>query len=376
MKNLILSLLISGSSVAASNILAQGCVAIRGFSTCSGELANRGSGGFQKGEWTISGNYRHFKSFRHFVGTEEQKERVEEHTNVINRSNFYDLSVGYSFTDRFFGTIVIPFVDHSRESGRGERSFVYSQGLADIRASVGYWLFDFSKQARSNLSVSLGVKTNTGNYKATDTYPHTDDKPDKRPVDQSIQPGDGGIGITLELQGYHLLTNNFVLSGGIYYLMNPRETNGVMTYRSRETEAIMSVPDQIALRAGLSYLIPVTGLGAYLGGRWESVPVHDLIGGSEGFRRPGNIFSVEPGLSYSYKSLQLNLDVPIAVIRNRTQSVPDKETEAITGEPRHGDAAFADYLINFGVTYRFGGKKHASMDMEDIVPTPIDGKNP
>src|SRR5690606_40538590 len=82
MKNLILSLLISGSSIVASNILAQGCVAIRGFSTCSGELANRGSGGFQKGEWTISGNYRHFKSFRHFVGTEEQK-RSEEHTSEL-----------------------------------------------------------------------------------------------------------------------------------------------------------------------------------------------------------------------------------------------------------------------------------------------------
>jgi hypothetical protein len=168
-----------------------------------------------------------------------------------------------------------------------------------------------------------------------------------------------------------LLTNNFVLSAVIYYLINPRETNGVMTYRARETEAIMSVPDQIALRAGLSYLIPVTGLGVYLGGRWESVPVHDLIGGSEGFRRPGTIFSVEPGLSYNFKSLQLNLDVPIALIRNRTQSVPDKETEAMTGNPQHGDAAFTDYLINFGITYRFGGKKHAAIDMDHIEPTPI-----
>lgn len=214
MKAFILFLVISRASVAASNILAQGCVAIRGFSTCSGELANRGLGGFQKSEWIINGNYRHFKSFRHFVGTEEQKERVEERTNIINRSNFYDLSIGYSFTDRFFGTVVIPFVDHSRELGRGERSFVYSQGLSDIRASVGYWLFDFNKQVRSNLSVNLGVKTNTGNYKATDIYPHTDGNPDKRPVDQSIQPGDGGIGITLEVQGYHLSTNNFVLSEG------------------------------------------------------------------------------------------------------------------------------------------------------------------
>jgi hypothetical protein len=367
MKNFMLCLVISFSSVVTSNILAQGCVAIRGFSTCGGGLTNRGAAG----EWSVSGNYRYFKSFRHFVGTEEQVERVEEHTNVINRSSFYDLSVSYSFTDRLFGTIVLPFVDHSRESGRGERTFVYSQGLSDIRASVGYWLFDFNKQVQSNLSVSLGIKSNTGDYKATDIHAPREGRPDERPVDQSIQPGDGGIGVTFELQGYHMLTNDLFVSGGFYYLLNPRETNGVLTYRSQESEAIMSVPDQIALRAGLTYNIPVTGLGVYLGGRWESVPVHDLIGGSEGFRRPGHVLSVEPGVSYDYKKLQLNLNLPIALIRNRTQSVPDKETERLTGEPRHGDAAFADYLVNVGITYRFGGKKHADMDMEHIEPTPI-----
>lgn len=364
MKTFIVFLSIFLFSVVTSKGLAQGCVAIRGFSTCSGELANKDAAGFHKGEWSLNTNFRHFKSYKHFVGTEEQVERVEEHTNVINRSYFYDLSISYSFTDRLFGTIVLPFVDHSRESGRAERSFVYSQGLSDVRASIGYWLFDSHKHVQSNLSASLGIKTNTGNYQATDIYPHRDGRPDERPVDQSIQPGDGGVGVTLELQGYHMLTNNFFLSGGLYYLSNPRETNGVMTYRSRETEAIMSVPDQIALRAGFTYAPPITGLGVYLGGRWECVPVHDLIGGSEGFRRPGYVLSVEPGLSYNFKSFQLNLDAPIALIRNRTQSVPDMETELLTGEPRHGDAAFADFLVNFGVTYRFGGKQHADMDMD------------
>jgi len=376
MRTFILIMAITASSVITSTAYAQGCVAIRGFSSCSGELANKDAAGFHKGEWSVSTDFRHFKSYKHFVGTEEQVERVEEHTNVINRSYFYDLSISYSFTDRLFGTVVFPYVDHSRESGRGERSFVYSQGLGDIRGSVGYWFLDPKKHVQSNISASLGIKTNSGDYDATDIYPHRDDRPDIRTVDQSIQPGDGGVGITLELQGYHMFTNNLYLSGGFYYLASPRETNGVPTYRSRETEAIMSVPDQIALRTGLTYAPAlINGLGIYLGGRYECLPVHDLIGGSEGFRRPGYVLSVEPGLSYSYQSFQFNFDMPIALVRNRTQSVPDMETEAMTGEPRHGDAAFADFLVNFGVTYRFGGRQHADMDpdVDPISPnTPID----
>jgi len=45
--------------------------------------------------------------------------------------------------------------------------------------------------------------------------------------------------------------------------------------------------------------------------------------------------------------------VPVALIRCRTQSVPDKETTAQTGVYKNGDAAFADYLINVGFTTRF-----------------------
>ncbi len=366
MKRLLLACAVLLTSMATSNIFAQGCVAIRGFSSCSGELANRSSNGFQAGEWSISGNFRHFKSFRHFVGTEEQVERVEEGTNVINRSSFYDLSIGYSFTDRLFGTLIIPYVDHSRESGRNGRSFVYSQGLGDIRASVGYWLFDFNKQVRSNMSISLGIKTNSGKSDFTDVHAPREGRPDERPVDQSIQPGDGGWGFTFELQGYHLITNNLFLSGGFYYLVNPKELNGVPTYRSRETEAIMAVPDQLAARAGLTYIFGTSGFGVYGGGRYECLPVKDLIGGNDGFRRPGYVLSVEPGLSYTRPKFQVNVDVPIALVRNRTQSVPDMQTEAMTGEPRHGDAAFADYLVSVGVTYRFGGKGHANMDMPDV----------
>lgn len=47
-----------------------------------------------------------------------------------------------------------------------------------------------------------------------------------------------------------------------------------------------------------------------------------------------------------------NVNVPIAMYRIRNQSVTDKQIENASGIARNGDAAFADYLISFGITYR------------------------
>lgn len=48
----------------------------------------------------------------------------------------------------------------------------------------------------------------------------------------------------------------------------------------------------------------------------------------------------------------------------RTQNFDDK----IDGD--NGDAAFADYLINFGLTWRFGGNS-VQHQMEEIKPVEI-----
>jgi len=45
--------------------------------------------------------------------------------------------------------------------------------------------------------------------------------------------------------------------------------------------------------------------------------------------------------------------VPIAVMRNRTQSVPDILKTEQTGVYSQGDAAFADYSVNIGFSIRF-----------------------
>jgi hypothetical protein len=87
--------------------------------------------------------------------------------------------------------------------------------------------------------------------------------------------------------------------------------------------------------------------------RDECLTVHDWIGGSNGFRRPGYIISVEPGIIYRVNKLSLYAFVPVAIVRNRTQSVPDMISSGTSGKNVHGDAAFSDYAVNLGVTLRF-----------------------
>ncbi len=349
----------------SGRLSAQGCVAIRHFSSCTG--AHPEDNLLAKGQLMLNMNYRYFKSFRHFRGTEEEPDRVANGTEVINHSHAWDFSVTYGLSDRWYASLVIPMVLNTRSSlyehGREERNVTFSRGISDVRWNLGYWLVDPGSLPKGNIAVAVGMKLPTGNYNASDIFYNVgvEGSPEVRPVDQSIQPGDGGFGITAELQFYRELSAGWFLYGGGFYLFNPRETNGTRTFRETlspilENEAIMSVPDQYSARLGFTHLFS-EDFSASLGARFDAVPVKDLIGGSEGFRRPGNVLAIEPGITYSSGNLIMSLTVPVAVRRERPQSVTDMETEELTGIPRNGDAAFADYVINAGITYRFANNK-------------------
>ena len=349
-------------------INAQGCVAIRHFSSCVGNALENNLLG--PGDIQIGSNYRYFKSFRHFRGTEEEADRVANETEVVNNAHAWDFFITYGITDRLYASATLPFVINTRSSlyehGRNERNTTFSRGLADVRLGVGYWVFNPANNPNGNLALGLGVKLPTGNYNASDIFYNVgpEGSPQVRPVDQSIQPGDGGFGITLDFQLYKKIFTDFYLYAGGFYLINPRETNGTRTFRETlspilENEAIMAVPDQFSSRLGLSYAISPL-FSTSLGARFEGVPVKDLMGGNKGFRRPGNVLSLDPGLAYMENNLSINLNVPIALRRDRPQSVTDLETQMATGNPRNGDAAFADYAINLGITFRLPNKKENS----------------
>lgn len=351
---------------------AQGCVAIRGFSSCSAGQMDGGAN-LSKGDFSVGTNFRYFESFRHFRGTKEETNRVEEGTNVINDSYFVDVTTNYSISDRLYANLLIPFVSHVRSSlyehggnSLGDRHKTRSSGLADIRLGIGYWLFKPHSKS-FNYAIETGIKLPSGDFAYIDTFYNQGANKNIEVdgvVDQSIQPGDGGVGFNLNIQGYHALSSQFMLTTTLYYLFNPRETNGVLT---RNGNSEFSVPDQYAVQIGALYFSNANGLNLYLGGRLEGVPASDLIGGSAGYRRPGYVISVDPGINYSTKNLTLSLNVPIALERNRTQSYLDKQKTSETGVYSQGDAAFADYLINLNLTYRFKKK-----NMETIPESKVD----
>lgn len=347
----------------SSRANAQGCVAIRSVGGLGTMDHGNGADSSQK-KWLLNINNRYFNSYKHFVGDVEQKQRVEAGTQVINHAYTMDVAVTRILNNRWSVSADVPIISNTRSSlyehGGKERHTTASFGLGDIRVSASYWLLNPLKHSRGNVQLGLGLKLPTGEYRYTDRfYTAVAGVTQIGPVDQSIQLGDGGTGITTEINAYYSLSHNISLYGNFYYLMNPREQNGVSTARGGTPSAnaiangsdVMSVPDQLMLRGGANMM--VNRYTFSLGVRNECIPVHDLIGGSLGFRRPGYIISIEPGVTYAFKKFNVYAFVPIAVTRNRTQSMADKITTANTGKYTKGDAAFADYALNLGLSLRF-----------------------
>jgi hypothetical protein len=347
---------------ATQRIFAQGCVAIRstagGFCTAGDHLKDTTA------QWQFSVNNRYFKSFRHFIGTDEQKQRQVLGNEVINHQFTTDLTIYRLLNPRWSIMLDMPIEGNSRsqtytQSGLLHRFSTHSFGVGDIRFAVYSWILDPVKMPRGNVQVGLGLKLPTGEYNYQDYFKTSDTTKTYGPVDQSIQLGDGGTGISLEINAFYNFSPTISAYGDFYYLSNPRDQNGTSNAHGATPSAssvlngsnIMSVPDQYMARAGITAMV---NRFTFSGGlRDDCLPVHDLIGGSDGFRRPGYIISFEPGVVYSLSKMSFYAYVPIAWIRDRTQSVPDKITTELTGVYTHGDAAFADYVINVGANFRF-----------------------
>jgi hypothetical protein len=308
------------------------------------------------GQWQISVGYRWQRSHRHFVGKEEQKQREEQETQIVNNIHLMDFGATYSFNQRFNLSFSVPLLiaertrpgtlDRLRGIPNAPDQVSHSMGIGDVALTGRFWVIRPPSENRQNISVGFGVKLPTGDPGTKSTV-NTVTGPVRRVNDQSIQPGDGGVGIILDTQAFKGLGKATVFFSGTY-LINPRNTNGVLTGRARPSEAIMSVADQYLARAGVVLPVPkARRLALSLGGRIEGVPVRDLLGKSDGFRRPGYAISADPGLLYFGGKNIWSVSVPIALSRNRLRSVTD------IIDNTHGDAAFADYFITVGYSRRF-----------------------
>ena len=241
--------------------------------------------------------------------------------------------------------------------------------------------------------IGLGFKLPTGRYDATDNQvPQSDGtKLDFQVMDQAIQPGDGGLGISVELQGFRQLFGGVYGFANGYYLFNPKESNGA--YKSAPTVVknpldskqtlgtldgynIYACPDQYFVRAGLMTSL-FDNFSVSLASRWEGIPAYDAFGGQVAYRRPGYVVSVEPGIAYRTGNHNFSLYVPRNFVRNRIQSAADIANQdlqnSVITDPAakvhvQGDAAFADYSISFGYSYRFSLNASAPNHSMSVQP--------
>ena len=297
--------------------------------------------------WLITVGYRYQESFRHFIGTVEQKQREVLGTQIRNTYHLFDVAVERQLTKRFSLTGSLPVLFAYRNQLYNPRGEYRVNGIGDMTLGGRGWIFRPPTENGGNIAVGASLKMPTGRNDSTGLG-LTPQGVVQATADQSIQAGDGGWGFVLDMQAFKPVKYGFMVYASGVYLFNPMDTNGVKTFRTRPGEGVMSVADQYLVRGGVSRSIPkVPGLVVSFGGRMEGVPVRDLIGDSNGFRRPGYVISADPGFLYYRWGYVFACNVPFALERNRRRSVTDIANRI------HGDAAFSDYALTIGFSRRF-----------------------
>ncbi|HWZ42660.1 MAG TPA: hypothetical protein VNW97_04255 [Candidatus Saccharimonadales bacterium] len=293
-----------------------------------GDLNNvgTGSGGHSSvHHFDVTVGYSFLHSITPFNGTFEEKQGAKLHLQPIVTAHLPSIYISYQLNQRWSLTTSLPFSATRREQ-QGHRT-LDGAGIGDVSIGARAWLFRGPTESGGNISMGASLKLPTGNKNA----------------DPSVAPGDGGWGVVLESTGYQRTFFRTTLYYSGTYLFSPSNTNGV-TVNSNP----VSVTDVYLYRAGFSHAVPkVRHLVASLGGRIEGVPVHDAFGRSDGFRRPGYLISVDPGLLYSHGRNTFSMNVPVAMERNYTRSVLDIANNT------HGDGAFPDYILAFSYTRHF-----------------------
>jgi len=313
--------------------------------------------------WQFSLNYRYFRSYKHFRGSEEEEERVEQGTEVINNDNSVLFGISYSLSRRWSLSTIIPFLNIDRSSlyehygntPGNPRFHTQARGLGDVRISAYYAAL---QKQKINLTLGFGLKLPTGNYETKDHFHKLDSEGQDslvyRVVDQSIQLGDKGLGFVVEYDLAYNFNHWFTMYTTGLYLSNPMNTNGVLRSPTLTNGIVksneFSVVDQFVFRLGARFHVKSFQLA--IGARYEGIPSEDLIGESQGFRRPGYIVSLEPSVVYITGKHTFGVNVPIALYRNRTQNTIDKARTELTGTYTIGDAAFADWLLSVTYAYR------------------------
>jgi hypothetical protein len=298
---------------------------------------------------TVTIGYRVYNSYRHYIGTVYQEQRALAHNAVVSHVDLFNVDLSYQLTPRWSLIADVPTLSASRAQQSDPLHNVYrSGGIGDVTVGAQAWVWRPPTESHGNIAFSASLKLPTGINDTQGIKYLKNGGSMIEPFDESIHPGDGTWGFALATQAYRELYFHTIGYFTGSWLFSPQDTTGVLTYRPAPGENVISATDQYLWRGGFSHFVPkVRGAALSIGGRMEGVPVRDAFGSSNGFRRPGYVISIEPGLTYARGRDMFNVSAPWAMERNRKISVTDIENHT------HGDAAFADYTVIASYTRSF-----------------------
>lgn len=346
----------------------QGCVAIKNI-TGFGQFAELGYGS-ENQKWSMDINNRIFTAYK-FLEGKTNITPADLITGVTIHEYTMNLELNRLLEKGWAIGLDMPICANSTvgelEHASGQNHTTSDFGIGDTRLTVYKWLLNTAVDHKGNIQFGLGIKLPTGNYQSEDYfYTSATDKSYKElaPVNVAIQLGDGGTGITTQLNGYYIFNKLISVYGNFFYLISPKDVNGVAswppgllppdvaTVYHEATYDVNSVPDNYSMRGGANFLFG--NFVATAGLRYEGAPAHDLIGRDDGLRRVGHIFSVEPGIQYKFKSSFLYGFVTLPVARATIVTVPDKRIAEITNTPVSiTPGHFANSIYYIGYTFTF-----------------------
>lgn len=354
----------------AARVLAPGLGAVTACCGEGGELSPY----LQPGEGYATLAFRYLHSFRDFHGDEDIPVPSNKFLYADTHVYGFLLALTYQVTDRFSISVDEPFQYGTRDTFYEHTAdFVTYHGIhrmeargpGDLRIIGSMWLLDPKTHYHGNVSVGLGVKLPTGNYRATDLS-YRSDPPVYRPVDPAIQPGNGGTGIATGVQAFQRISNNLYAYLEGTYLMEPRDSNGTQFpagdltipgagARINHPFAYESVPDSYFGRGGIGIVLwPEYGLALTLGGRIDGVPPDDVLGSNKkGTRITGYSVYFEPGITITKGRYTFSVTGPVAVRRYAgTDPAADRILKKFP-DAQLGFAALADYLVTTSISVRF-----------------------
>lgn len=275
------------------------------------------SGDLRAGEWQLAVDYRYLHADHFFIGSKSVTPPAMYFGEpLIINIHSLNVNVTRALTDRISVRFTLPisYGSNSRFYPDTVRHLAQAGGIGDIGLVGAAWLWNPRMHAAGNLSLGLGVKLPTGNERALDDYFLADGSIVAHPVDQSIELGDGGWGVILQGQAYRRVgARGFAYATGSY-LLSPRNQSDVTRAPAGQPNATVriSVPDVYTARVGVMYgVLRDQGLSVSLGARVDGIPYHDRIGQSDGFRRPGYIVFVDPGVTLVRGPNSVTVNTPI-----------------------------------------------------------------